>query len=243
MIEDEVAPVKAEKRTALGDAIKNAVAKESTSLHPKGDKAVTVRCVWAISITINEQPHTLRMLPLLDPSLMDKLILLRILKKPDVCPAADDYEGFTKFAAKLRAELPGFAHFLMRYEVPAECRGTRSLVKCFRCPELMDVVNDGDDVGKLAWLIETSGILNDADRAGEWCGTADDLETELRQRKSEYSARLFVGKHTCGYLLRSLKSRFPTAIKEAGKGHGNVTKWRLSGPFCTQAENTPDKGS
>ena len=78
MLEDEICPVKQEKRRMLGDALKAAVANETTSLHPKGDKAITAKCVWAISISTNLEPQNLRVLPLFDASLVDKLLVLQI---------------------------------------------------------------------------------------------------------------------------------------------------------------------
>ena len=109
MLEDEICPVKQEKRRMLGDALKASVANENTSLHPKGDKAITTRCVWAISISTNLEPQNLRVLPLHDASLADKLLVLQVKRRPACLPAADDYQGFLKFTGKLRAELPALA--------------------------------------------------------------------------------------------------------------------------------------
>jgi len=226
MVEDDVCPVKTDKRRMLMDALKNAVANETASLHPKGDKALTVRCLWAISISINEEPHNLRTLPLLDSSMNDKLILLRVLKRPDCLPIADDYEKFAAFSAKLAQELPAFAHFLKSFRVPKIAQGTRSLVNCYRDPQLMALVNEDDPVTKLVALLDASDLLSLVPLEK----TSSEVENLLRecQRRTvaESAARLFANVPV-GHLLREAAKRFPQRVENAGYRHGNFTLWRI----------------
>ena len=226
MVEDDVCPVKSDKRRMLMDALKNAVANETASLHPKGDKALTVRCLWAISISTNEEPHNLRTLPLLDSSMNDKLILLRVLRRPDCLPAADDYTKFSKFSARLAAELPAFAHFLKRYRVPKAAQGVRSLVNSYRDPQLMALLNEDDPVTKHLALLDASELLGLTPLEK----TSAEVENALRECEkrvvAEAAARLFANVPV-GYLMREAAKRFPMRVENAGYRHDKITVWRI----------------
>jgi hypothetical protein len=224
MLEDEICPVKTEKRRMLGDALKASVANENTSLHPKGDKAITTKCVWAISISTNLEPQNLRVLPLHDASLNDKLLVLQVKRRPECLPAADDYQGFLKFTGKLRAELPALAAFLEKYQPPKEVRGQRSLVKPFRDAEIMEIVSEDDNVPKLIWLIDEvifgAGGLNLSETF-----TSMELEKRLLAVDTNGQAIKLLSKVSIGYLLREAARRFPTRVEKDGASHNNLTRW------------------
>ena len=225
MLEDEICPVKQEKRRMLGDALKASVANENTSLHPKGDKAITTRCVWAISISTNLEPQNLRVLPLHDASLADKLLVLQVKRRPACLPAADDYQGFLKFTGKLRAELPALAAFLEKYQPPAQVRGQRSLVKPFRDEEIMEIVSEDDNVPKLIWLLDEV-IFADALAMPETL-TSMELEKRLMKADTNGQALKLLSKVSIGYLLREAARRFPARVEKVGEAHKGLTRWKL----------------
>lgn len=225
MLEDEICPVKTEKRRMLGDALKASVANENTSLHPKGDKAITTKCTWAISISTNLEPQNLRVLPLHDASLNDKLLVLQVRKRPECLPSPDDYEGYLKFTRKLRAELPALAGFLDRYDPPKEVRGQRSLVKPFRDAEIMEIVSEDDNVPKLIWLLDEV-IFSDALALPETM-TSMELEKRLLTTDTHGQAIKLLSKVSIGYLLREAARRFPARIEKDGEAHKGLTRWKL----------------
>jgi hypothetical protein len=226
MLEDEICPVKQEKRRMLGDALKASIANESTSLHPKGDKAITTKCTWAISISTNLEPQNLRVLPLHDVSLNDKLLVLQIRRRPDCLPAPDDYAGFLNFTAKLRAELPALAAFLSHYQPPDEVRGQRSLVKPFRDVEIMEIVSEDDNVPKLIWLLDEV-LFNENSLAMAETMTSMELEKRLLSVDTNGQAHKLLLKVSIGYLLREASKRFPERVEKDGMAHKGLTRWKL----------------
>lgn len=226
MLEDEICPVKQEKKRMLGDALKAAVANEYTSLHPKGDKAITTKCVWAISISTNLEPQNLRVLPLHDASLNDKLLVLQVRKRPACMPAPDDYEGYLKFTKKLRDELPALAGYLHRYDPPKSVRGQRSLVKPFRDVEIMELVSEDDAVPKLIWLLDEF-IFNDVMAIPQTL-TSMELEKRLMQQETHGQAMKLLSKTSLGYLLREAARRFPARVEKDGEAHKGLTRWKVN---------------
>lgn len=222
MIEDAERMNK-EKRAMFGDMVKSHVANENASLHPKGDKAVNVRCVWAISISTNTEPQNLNLLPLLDTSMADKLMLLRVLDRPKCLPSPDDYQGFSKFGTALKKELPALLWHVLNFKLPKECRGTRSLVRCHRDAHLMGLIMEDSPVSKLLWLVREAELVNGQPREL----LSHELESALRKAVPEEAARLF--QHfSAGYLLREAAKSYPARVAHAGAAHGGLTRWKLS---------------
>ena len=225
MLEDEICPVKQEKRRMLGDALKAAVANETTSLHPKGDKAITAKCVWAISISTNLEPQNLRVLPLFDASLVDKLLVFQVKARPKCLPPAEDYEGFIAFTAKLQAELPAFAGYLHKYTPPASVRGVRSLVLPWRDPAIMEIVSEDDAVPKLIWLMDEAKIFGEMGLPVTL--TSMELERELLKAETNGQAHKLFHFHNAGYLLREAAKRFPARVEKEGEAHRGLTRWLI----------------
>ena len=226
MLEDEICPVKQDKRRMLGDALKAAVANETTSLHPKGDKALTAKCVWAISISTNLEPQNLRVLPLHDASLSDKLLVLQVRARPKCLPTPEDYAGFMDFTKRLRAELPALAHFLEKYTPTKEVRGQRSLVAPFRDAEIMEIVSEDDAIPKLIWLMDQAGIFGELGLPVTF--TSMELERELLKSDTNGQAGKLFHYHNAGYLLREAAKRFPARVQKDGEAHKGLTRWKLA---------------
>ncbi len=233
MLEDEICPVKQEKRRMLGDALKASVANEHTSLHPKGDKAITTKCVWAISISTNLEPQNLRVLPLHDASLNDKLLVLQVRRRPACLPAADDYKGYLKFTQKLALELPALAAWLEKYEPPKAVRGQRSLVKPFRDEEIMEIVSEDDNVPKLIWLLDE--VIFDVGLCLPETMTSMELEKRLMSKDTNGQAIKLLSKVSIGYLLRECARRFPGRVEKDGEAHKGLTRWKIK-PEPVKAE-------
>ena len=231
MLEDEVGVVKQEKKRLFGDGLKAAVANETTSLHPKGDKAITTKCVWAITASTNLEPQNLRTFPLHDGTLSDKLMVLMVRERPGCLPAPDDYAGFIKFTARLHAELPALAAFLHKYEPEEKFRGKqRSLVAPWREPEIMELVSEDDAAPKLLWLIDEFRLLevelpSGAKTLQARSLTSMELERELASAKTNGQAERLLGRMSMGYLLREVAKRFPARVEKDGDAHNHITKW------------------
>ena len=78
VLEDEFMSPRISDRLKLGASIKNiCVSSRSQSCHRKGRPAVNLPAWWRLSISLNDDPEALLVLPPLDEHLADKIILLK----------------------------------------------------------------------------------------------------------------------------------------------------------------------
>jgi len=83
---------------------------------PKGVDAITLRPFWRMVISGNDDEAGLQICPALSPSLVDKLLILRARRAEGLPVTNEEQDAWAK---KIRAELPAFAHWLLRYQPPA----------------------------------------------------------------------------------------------------------------------------
>ena len=77
MVEDEIGSTNLCVRREFGARIKDFTVNEVQSYHDKNKRALSLRPFWRVSISLNDEPENLMILPPMDESLNDKLMLLR----------------------------------------------------------------------------------------------------------------------------------------------------------------------
>src|SRR5207253_4805998 len=122
VLEDEHMSRKLSDRLLLGAAIKAVVANESHSCHRKYCTPITLRPFWRLTITLNDEPEALLVLPALDDHIADKILLMRTSCFPmPMCTVTHDDRG--RFWDTLTAELPAFLYYLLnQYTSPEELK-------------------------------------------------------------------------------------------------------------------------
>jgi hypothetical protein len=228
MIEDDQSSTDIRARRNFGAAIKAICVNDTQRCHPKGRAAITLTPFWRVSITVNNEPENLMVLPPLDDSLEDKLVLLRAFKRPMPMPT-DGMEDRTAFLATLQSELPAFAHFLMTWIIPEELRSNRFGVTHYHHPELVAAINSLAPEQKLLLLLNSELFTTPA--AGPWHGTAAELEIQLTGTNSRcgYEARKLLSWPTaCGVYLSRLATRMPERIEHDRTAESR--KWTIHPP-------------
>jgi hypothetical protein len=76
MIEDEVSSRDMRGRRHFGTMVKNMTVNEVQRCHMKHVQALSLRPLWRVTVSLNDQPEDLQVLPPFDGSLEDKFILL-----------------------------------------------------------------------------------------------------------------------------------------------------------------------
>jgi hypothetical protein len=223
-IEDEAASTDLRTRRHFGSQVKNLLVNEVQSFHAKGRQAISLTPFWRVSCTLNDEPENLMVLPPLDESLRDKLILLRA--SPVEYPfASDDLEQRKAYRVALSAELPAFMAALSAWRIPRDLVDKRYGVTAYQNPELLQELDALAPEYKLMSLIDGSSIwpLD----VGAWTGTATELERALRQEdKTGEVARLLSYNTACGVFLGRLRLRCPARLaKKSGGGH--TTIWTI----------------
>lgn len=223
-IEDEAASTDIRARREFGANLKNFTVNSLHSCHPKGRPAFLLSPFWRGTISTNEEPENLMVLPPLDESLRDKISLFKCA--PATFPfAADKPLERQLFRSRLTEELPAFLFHLKSFKLPAELLDQRYGVVAFQHRDLEGELLELSPEWRLWNLIETSGFFKDA--FPFWEGTSAQLERTLRDshRPSEVDGLLKYSS-ACGVFLERLTHRLRGRVVKHSTRH-NVTTWRI----------------
>jgi hypothetical protein len=210
MIEDEVASTDIRTRRNFGARIKEITVNETQSFHAKNRQAITLRPRWRLTLSLNDEPENLLILPPIDESLKDKISLLKVHKRAMPMPTQTG-EQRTAFWNALVAELPAFVWYLEHWEIPQELKSERFGIIHYHHPELLEAIEMLAPETRLLGLIEEvhfSGPLNST-----WEGTAEELEGSLTKGNTAHEAeRLLNWNNATGTYLGRLAKKYPDRI-------------------------------
>jgi len=197
-------------RRNFGASIKKLVAEPSHRLEGKGRTAITLSPFLRITLTLNDEPAALHVLPSFDSDVSGKVMLLR--GKTDGKRIVDAKSGdWQTFYNKMLKELPHFIWKLLRWQIPDSIADQRYTVVSFHDSELIEKVNQMSEEDKLLDLIDT--YLLHGDFPPCWEGTATELERALGEKMaSAGGCRLFRYSSHCGQLLEILHRKYEDRI-------------------------------
>jgi hypothetical protein len=222
IIEDEAASTDIRTRRKFGAAIKNITVNETQRCHRKNAEGLTLRPFWRMSISVNDEPENLMVLPPIDDSLSDKLILLKTVRPPKPFPT-ETPAARRKFWDTLAGELPHFAEFLSkRFEIPEHLKSARFGITHFHHPEILAAIDAMAPETRLLQIIDAE-LFNGAGSA--WTGTAADLERVLTGEScdAKWEARkLLSWNNAAGTYLGRLAAKYP---KRFGKSRDASGRW------------------
>jgi hypothetical protein len=227
-LEDEHMSRRLSDRLALGGAIKAVVANEAHSCHRKNCTAITLRPFWRLTITLNDEPEALLVLPPLDEHVADKILLFRASRFPLPLPTVTQHERHN-FWCRLMGELPAFLHHLIHeYESPFEFRDARYVVAGWHHPELAEALHGLSPAAALLGLIDQLAPWGEA--MNEWEGSAEELRFQLLQNGSTApdARRLIEWPQACGNYLSTLAKKQPTRVQAHRKNSARL--WIIRRP-------------
>jgi len=223
-IEDEPASTDLRTRRHFGAQVKNLCVNKEQSFHDKGKRALTLQPFVRLSITLNDEPESLMVLPPLDNDLKDKIILLKASPVDFPFPSKE-FPDSQSYWRQLLAELPGFMLRMQQWRIPTSMRDQRFGVRAWQNPDLLWEVDSLSPELKLWQLIDSSGIIPRT--TGVWEGSAAELETTLRGgTHKEEAGRLFSFNTACGVYLQRLKAKMPGKVFQE-RTKENKSKWRI----------------
>jgi len=229
MIEDDVSSSDIRSRRKLGAMIKNIVSNEWREMHGKFKTAIDLCPFNLLTITLNDGADDLTVLPPLDESIAEKLIILRTgtgLRDTDL----SDLTTRRNFVDSLQNGLPGFLYFLLNeFVVPEELRDPRYGIKAYHDPNILNALEVLDPKAMLIEMLEaTPEVAAAPDK--QW--TTTELLKELECEHPGQARRLFKGSASLGKLLMRLASdsRHPGRVHSPRKG-----QWRIN--TCPSGEN------
>jgi hypothetical protein len=197
MIEDEGAGRDIATRNSFASRLKQIAVNEDHRSHGKGTNGVYLQPCWRATVSVNDDPEHIRILPPIDTSMKDKLIIVKASEKATV-GLVEKLGGREAFAAKIREELPAFLYWLLNeFQIPEELRATRLGMKAFQHPEILDSIDEtSPEMMILEWM------------EGHWAGVVhkDIPATKLMSLLEDTMPPKGVLPHTPVTLGRYLKS-------------------------------------
>jgi len=221
-IADEVPFYDMPSRRVFGSKIKDICVNSLQSCHGKHKEALTLYPIWRLSISVNDEAENLVMLPPLEDSIEDKIMLLKV--EQAVMPMKSDSPRCrVEFWDGIRAEIPSFAKFIEEYVVPEELQESRFGIKAFQHPDLVEILKEMTHENRLMALMEIIIIPEN----GTWKGTLEELETALLEDstfKRQIEKLLYYPTALMTYLRRLHKS-MPERVRRIK--HGGKNLWEL----------------
>lgn len=233
MIEDEHSSTDIRSRRKFGANIKQFTVNQMQSCHDKNRRAIMLPPFWRVTISVNDEPEEMMVLPPMSDSerdsLGDKLFLLRAQKAEMPMPTASDRQREV-FWKKLVSELPAFIYFLKNWKVPKKLRCDRFGIRTWQHPELLASLDALAPETHLLSMIDDALFTEREDAIGElkvrsvpqegWHGTAEELARFLcnHQLFSHEARKLFSWPTACGTYLGRLASKRPDRVKDARSG-------------------------
>lgn len=228
ILEDEHCSTMIPHRLKLGSAIKkHTVSTYLASLHAKGRTAVNLPGWWRVSITLNDDPEAMMVLPPLDKHIADKIIILRasVFEWPLPMVTTADRTGFH---ARVVSEIPAYLHWLLHeWQMPAEVADPlRYNVATFHHPELVEALHGFSPEAELWELLEIA--YADAWKLHQPVhATASEIESVLRHHVRERADRLFSFRNACATYLGRLSKRHSGDIEYI---RSNSHRWWIIRP-------------
>ena len=224
MIADESPFYDLQSRRIFGSKIKDFCVNSTQNCHGKHKEALTLNPLWRLSISVNEESENLLMLPPLEDSIEDKILLLKV-SKAQMPMESNSPQKQKNFWNALCAELPGFVHFLDNYEIPEKYKDSRFGLEAFQHPALVEALKKMSHENRLLELMEIIVVPEN----GTWKGTQQDLELALYEDstyKRQIERLLYYTNALQTYLRRLAKAR-PNQVRNV-KGHGGKRFWEIS---------------
>lgn len=227
MMEDVRSTSDIRSRREFGSQIKTITACDAQRVHAKGRDALTLRPFWRASLSINDEPENLAVLPPLDDSILDKLILLKCQPAVIPMPTGTTEERAALWAA-LMAEMRGLVEFLRSWQIPEEIVASRYGVSPYCHQHYKEALDDMNPETLLMQLIERHMASMNMD---EWLATATDVRASLIEDHATcYDARsLLQGPKSCGTYLGRLARRFPDRVRRPSRDTSDRS-WIIGAP-------------
>ena len=142
IIDDEVSAVDNKTRAAFGCQIKVMLFAGAQSSHGKNKDAFSLRPFWRLWIMVNDTGDHLRILPPLEDSINDKIMMLRTTAQELPMPTTNDEEQ-DAFWAVLSKQIPAFVWFLRnQFVIPNEIKDPRTGIMAFKHPRLLMAIRE-----------------------------------------------------------------------------------------------------
>ena len=225
VLDDKGASASLGERRQRGEGIKDLLWKPEQRMEGKGADALMLRPFWRLVFAGNDDDAGLQVCPALSPSLDDKLILVRARQAEGLPQTKEENDTW---AARIRAELPALAAFLLSYRPPDGLQlDPRTHVASFQHPELVAALREMQPEMKLLEMIDSLDLIGGD--AACWEGSASEFEAVLRAKDPQgILDRVFPTPTAAGRMLSALARIEPARVER--KNWNGTTHYRIFRP-------------
>lgn len=226
MLEDEFMSTSIKDRLRLGASIKAmTVSTKVAHCHRKHRQPVNLPVWWRVTISVNDDPEALMVLPPLDDHVADKIIVLRASRFDMPMPTGtlDEKEAFWN---TMVGEIPAFLDWIINeFQIPEELRDPRRYgIATWHHPEICSALERLSPEFELLDLIDRAEIAP----VEPWSGTAAELENSLTgcSFTRDSARRLLTWSGACGAYLARLAKKRPDRVVAARSSKRRA--WRIA---------------
>jgi len=156
--------------------LKKVTANTSFEYHAKFQDSAMVEWSGRVIVTGNVDAESLRILPDLDTSILDKIMLFKVATINKKFPESKTLQSI------IDKELPFLGAYLLEFETPKECDGgsQRYGIASYHHPELRLAAGESTDATVLGEILES--FMQAREKSGEpipWVGTATALMQDI----------------------------------------------------------------
>ena len=225
-----------EKREQFSERLKQLLVSKTQTCFIKGAAALTLQPFWRVSISLN--PGQIHALPMANPDMLEKLILLSVHQSDNPVFTADAV-GRVQLIQAFRDELPGYAYYLQQLTQPPSLEDKRFGRRSYHDPGLLNKLKQDQPEFLLLDLLNQALFLHKSPnlgsgcgtfKAGRWEGKAYELRECILSTPGLRQAGEDILRHTkvCGRLLGELARLYPSRFATRQVHH--TTVWQISKP-------------
>ena len=223
-VDDNSSSVSATSHSLFSSAIKKMTSNQTFEYHAKFRVPMTVSWLGRVFVTANDDEESLRIIPDLEISALEKTMLFRTTKVPFAFPPSDELESI------IRKELPFFARWLLDWEYPEETKGAnRYGIKAYHEPSLLQKAEHSSRSNAFSEILDdwSTDWFRDHPTMQAWEGTAFSLLKEFNIEDDRRASLKNLTTDTVSRQLSALKSK-GHSIESSTRGGARV--WKINRP-------------
>jgi hypothetical protein len=224
-VDDNSSSINAMKHATFSNAVKKMSANSLFEYNAKFRVAVTVPWQGRVFVTANDDEESLRIIPDLEISSLEKTMLFRTTKKPYDFPISYELE------ATISRELPSFARWLLDWTPPAETQGSaRYGVKEYHEKSLLRQAEYSSRSNSFSEILDdwATDWFRDHPKSDFWEGTAYQLYKAFSAEEDRRAATKNLTTDSVSRQLSALKAK-GHRIEAADTGGTRV--WKIFKDF------------
>lgn len=234
-IDDNSVTTDAARIRRFSALFKKMAANTSFTYHEKFRVPCAVDWLGRVLVTANDDEESVRIVPDLSISILDKLMLFRArTNSTTVFPVR------SQMIQILDRELPHFARFLLEHQIPDELIGeARYGIKAYHDPLILQTADQSSRTAVFVEMLEDWRDRFFAENAGAtyWQGTSWQFLRELTKNGSERSVG--IGADQMGMRLASVKAKGGFKIEVVSDSSSSSRVWRIPRPEPKTEETLP----